>query len=191
MRTAGRFRPFFRVRFQRRSNGAELNICLPPWVVKRLRETVHEWVLKSMVFERIFIVLIQAKKQSLTKCVRPVNILNYWNSTMKPMTYKGYSARIEYSDEDDCFIGRLAGIRDIITFHGNFVEEVRNAFQEAVDFYLETCRQRNEAPQKPYSGKISLRISPNIHARMAMQADAAGKSINQWVAETLEHAIHA
>src|SRR5260363_352340 len=78
MRTAGRFRPFFRVRFQRRSNGAELNICLPPWVVKRLRETVHEWVLKSMVFERIFIVLIQAKKQSLTKCVRPVNILNYW-----------------------------------------------------------------------------------------------------------------
>src|SRR5260364_413376 len=68
----------FRVRFQRRSNGAELNICLPPWVVKRLRETVHEWVLKSMVFERIFIVLIQAKKQSLTKCVRPVNILNYW-----------------------------------------------------------------------------------------------------------------
>ncbi|CCD30224.1 HicB family protein [Candidatus Glomeribacter gigasporarum BEG34] len=110
---------------------------------------------------------------------------------MKPMTYKGYSARIEYSDEDDCFIGRLAGIRDIITFHGNFVEEVRHAFQEAVDFYLETCRQRNEAPQKPYSGKISLRISPNIHARMAMQADAAGKSINQWVAETLEHAIHA
>src|SRR5260363_153912 len=89
---------------------------------------------------------------------------------MKPMTYKGYSARIEYSDEDDCFIGRLAGIRDIITFHGNFVEEVRHAFQEAVDFYLETCRQRNEAPQKPYSGKISLRISPNIHARMAMQA---------------------
>src|SRR5260363_391341 len=78
MRTAGRFRPFFRVRFQRRSNGAELNICLPPWVVKRLRETVHEWVLKSMVFERIFIVLIQAKKQSLTKCVRLVNILNYW-----------------------------------------------------------------------------------------------------------------
>src|SRR5260363_8258 len=99
---------------------------------------------------------------------------------MKPMTYKGYSARIEYSDEDDCFIGRLAGIRDIITFHGNFVEEVRHAFQEAVDFYLETCRQRNEAPQKPYSGKISLRISPNIHARMPLVKALISGLLKHW-----------
>ncbi len=54
---------------------------------------------------------------------------------MKPMRHKGYPARIEYSDEDGCFIGRVAGIRDIITFHGNSVSEVREAFEEAVEFY--------------------------------------------------------
>src|SRR5260363_160507 len=96
---------------------------------------------------------------------------------MKPMTYKGYSARIEYSDEDDCFIGRLAGIRDIITFQGNFVEEVRHAFQEAVDFYLETCRQRNEAPQKPYSGKISLRIACGFALAHPLTASSRSRSI--------------
>lgn len=61
---------------------------------------------------------------------------------MKPMRYKGYSARIEYSDEDRCFVGRVAGIRDILTFHGESVAEVRQAFEEALDFYLETCAKR-------------------------------------------------
>ena len=56
---------------------------------------------------------------------------------MRPMRYKGYSARIEYSDEDGCFVGRVAGIRDLLTFHGESVDEVRQAFKEALDFYLE------------------------------------------------------
>ncbi len=63
---------------------------------------------------------------------------------MKPMTYKNYTARIEYSDEDECFVGRVIGIRDIITFHGESVAEIRQAFQEAVNFYLETHSKRGE-----------------------------------------------
>jgi predicted HicB family RNase H-like nuclease len=108
---------------------------------------------------------------------------------MNPMTYKGYAARIDYSEEDEAFIGRVAGIRDIVTFHGASVDEIRAAFHEAVDFYLSTCAERGEAPQKPYSGKLMLRVPPELHARAAMRAEAAGKSLNAWVAETLAKAV--
>ena len=107
---------------------------------------------------------------------------------MKPMRYKGYSARVEYSDEDECFVGRVAGLRDIITFHGESVDEVRQAFKEALDFYLETSAQRGETPNKPYSGKLMLRIAPEVHAAVATAAEVSGKSINQWVAEVLSEA---
>jgi predicted HicB family RNase H-like nuclease len=104
------------------------------------------------------------------------------------MRYKGYSARVEYSDEDECFVGRVAGLRDIITFHGESVDEVRQAFKEALDFYLETSAQRGETPNKPYSGKLMLRIAPEVHAAVATAAEVSGKSINQWVAEVLSEA---
>ena len=107
---------------------------------------------------------------------------------MKPMTYRGYTAHIGYSDEDELFIGRVLGIRDIITFHGESVSEIRNAFQEAVDFYLETCAERGEQPNKPYSGKLMVRMPAEIHEAVATMAEANGKSINQWIVETLTHA---
>ena len=107
---------------------------------------------------------------------------------MKPMSYKGYAARIEYSDEDQCFVGRVIGIKDIITFHGDHVEEVRRAFHDALDFYLETCHERGESPNKPYSGKIMLRVPPEVHAAVATAADLSGKSINQWASEKLQKA---
>jgi predicted HicB family RNase H-like nuclease len=105
---------------------------------------------------------------------------------MNAMTYKGYAARIEYSDEDRCLVGHIAGIRDIVGFHGESVEEVRAAFEEAVDDYLELCEKEGITPQRPYSGKIMLRIPPEVHARAAMMAQANGKSLNQFVAEVLE-----
>lgn len=105
---------------------------------------------------------------------------------MTPMTYKGYAARIEYSDEDACLVGRVAGIRDIITFHGESVFELRTAFQEAVDFYLKTCTERGEMAQKPYSGRLMVRIAPELHARAAVLAEASGKSLNQWTQEAIE-----
>ncbi|MCL5041496.1 MAG: type II toxin-antitoxin system HicB family antitoxin [Gammaproteobacteria bacterium] len=108
---------------------------------------------------------------------------------MKPMQYKGYSARIEYSDDDGCFIGHIAGIRDIVGFHGESVEELREAFHEAVLDYLEACAATNKQPQKPFSGKLSLRIQPELHAQIATQAELADKSINQWVSERLSAAL--
>ncbi len=105
------------------------------------------------------------------------------------MSYKGYSARIEYSDDDGCFIGHLAGIRDVVGFHGESVTELRGAFEEAVDDYLATCEKLNRSPQRPYSGKVMLRLDPSIHARAAMQAESQGKSLNAWAQEALAKAI--
>jgi predicted HicB family RNase H-like nuclease len=72
---------------------------------------------------------------------------------MKSMTYKDYAARIAYSDEDQCFVGHLAGIQDAVGFHGESVSELRAAFEEAVEDYLETCARLNRPPQKPCSGR--------------------------------------
>ncbi|HID52662.1 MAG TPA: type II toxin-antitoxin system HicB family antitoxin [Anaerolineae bacterium] len=110
---------------------------------------------------------------------------------MKTMTYKGYAARIEYSDEDGCFVGHIAGIRDIVGFHGESVAELRQAFEEAVDDYLETCEKLNRSPQKPYSGNLMLRIPPEVHAAVATSAEVSGKSINQWAADIFKEAVHS
>jgi predicted HicB family RNase H-like nuclease len=107
---------------------------------------------------------------------------------MSTMNYKGYAARIEYSDEDGCFIGHIAGIKDVIGFHAESVNELRMAFEEAVADYLATCAKAGRAPQKPYSGKLMLRVPPEVHARAAMMAEAHGMSINQWAADVLSKA---
>ena len=108
---------------------------------------------------------------------------------MNTMNYKGYPARIEYSEEDGCFIGHIVGINDIVGFHGENVAELRAAFEEAVDDYLETCAQLGRPAQKPYSGNIMLRVPPEIHAAVAAAADVSGKSINQLANELLAAAI--
>lgn len=107
----------------------------------------------------------------------------------RPMTYRGYAARIEYSDEDGCLIGHIAGITDIVGFHGDSVAEIRQAFHESVDDYLDLCERIGKPPQKSYSGKILLRLAPELHARAAMQAEATGKSLNQWASDALERAL--
>ncbi len=105
------------------------------------------------------------------------------------MEHKGYAASIEYSEEDGCFVGHIAGIRDIVGFHGETVTELRSAFEEAVDDYLETCAKLGREPQKSYSGRLMLRIPPAIHAAVATAAETSGKSINQLVAEILDQNI--
>ena len=107
---------------------------------------------------------------------------------MNVMRYKGYLARVEYSEEDGCFIGRLAGIPDIVTFHGESVVGLQSAFEEAVDDYVDTCAKVGIEPRKPCSGKIMLRVPPDLHARAAMLAKAQGKSLNQWVTDAIARA---
>jgi len=110
---------------------------------------------------------------------------------MNVMSYKDLSARIEYSDEDGCFIGHLAGICDVVGFHGESVAELKFAFEEAVDDYLATCEKLKRSPQRPYSGKVMLLIDPGVHAKAAMLAEAEGKSLNTWAQEALQRAISA
>ncbi len=106
------------------------------------------------------------------------------------MTYKGYAARIEFDAQDRIFFGRLAGIQDIVTFHGETVDELEAAFKEAVDHYIDTCAELGDKPNKPYSGKLTLRISPTVHAAIATAAEVSGKSLNKWAADVLDQASH-
>ena len=104
------------------------------------------------------------------------------------MTYKGYSARIEYDDSDGIFFGRIAGIRDGVGFHAGTVRGLRKAFREAVEDYIETCAKIGKKPQKAFSGQVMFRVSPEVHRKAALAAELAGKSLNQWAEEVLERA---
>ncbi len=110
---------------------------------------------------------------------------------MNTMTYKGYAARVEYSEVDECFIGHIAGIRDIIGFHGESVAELRSAFVDAVDDYLDTCAKLGHEPNRPYSGQFRLRLTPELHAKAAITAEIQGKSLNAWVTQVIENTIVA
>ena len=108
---------------------------------------------------------------------------------MNIMKYNNYIARIEYDEIDRIFVGHLAGIKDIVGFHGTTVDELEIAFHESVDNYLEISKKTGRKPQKPYSGNLMLRVPPDVHAAVATSAETQGKSINQWATEILAKAM--
>lgn len=114
---------------------------------------------------------------------------------MNTITYKGYTARIEFDDVDGLLVGRLLGISDVVGFHADNVAELRAAFEESVEDYLETCEKIGKAPQKPASGKLMLRVPPELHRAALIAAESAGTSLNQWAAKVLgeaaQRALHA
>jgi predicted HicB family RNase H-like nuclease len=109
---------------------------------------------------------------------------------MNVISYKGYSARIEYDGDDEIFFGQLLGIQDLVSFHADNVAELKTAFQESVDDYLETCRKLGKNPNKPYNGKMMFRVKPEVHAGAARAASLEGKSLNQWAEEVLAEAVN-
>ena len=110
---------------------------------------------------------------------------------MNTMTYDGYTARVEYDERDEIFVGRVLGIRTTISFHGATVAQLRRRFDAAVRDYLADCRQRGLRPEKPVSGKVLLRLPPEVHGAALVAAKAAGKSLNQWATEVLQDATHS
>jgi predicted HicB family RNase H-like nuclease len=104
------------------------------------------------------------------------------------MVYRGYSARVEFDPRDGVFVGRVLGVRDSISFHGETVAELIGDFHSALDHYLTDCSAQGRAPDKPYSGRMMLRVPPEVHAHAAQAAEAHGKSLNQWAAEVLGRA---
>jgi len=109
---------------------------------------------------------------------------------MNTMKHKGYTARIEFDDRDDIFVGHILGIRAIIGFHADTVDGLRSAFIEAVDDYLDSCAKTGVAPQKPASGKLMLRVPPDVHSAALIAAQASGMSLNQWAANVIREAAH-
>lgn len=107
---------------------------------------------------------------------------------MSTLNHRGYYARVEFDPEDELFVGRLAGINDVIGFHGEDVAGLKRAFQDAVDDYLATCEAVGKAPDKPYSGRVMFRVSPEVHAQAALAAEVSGKSLNQWAEDALRRA---
>ena len=102
---------------------------------------------------------------------------------MKP--YRGYSATVTFDEEALLFHGEIVGIRDVITFQARTAEELPMAFHESVDDYLEWCAKDGVDPERPFSGSLSLRASPELHRRMADAAARNAKSLNQWMVEAL------
>ena len=104
------------------------------------------------------------------------------------LKYQGYTARIEFDAEDEVFVGHVLGIADRISFHGESVAELTDAFHVAVDHYLEDCQATGREPLKPASGRVLLRIPPEVHAAASVAAQASGKSLNQWAADAIAQA---
>lgn len=105
------------------------------------------------------------------------------------MEYKGYYAHIQYSDEDNCFFGTIAGIADVVSFEGNSTEELKEAFVEAVEDYLDICKRQGKEPQKAYKGSFNVRINPELHKRAVLTATADGISLNQLVEKAVENYV--
>ncbi|WP_310460178.1 type II toxin-antitoxin system HicB family antitoxin [Sphaerotilus sp.] len=107
---------------------------------------------------------------------------------MNTMQHKGYTARIDYDERDNILVGRVLGIRAIISFHGETVSEVRREFEAAIEDFLNDCQAQGIKPEKPASGKLMLRVPPQVHGAALVAAEAAGKSLNQWATEVIQSA---
>jgi len=102
------------------------------------------------------------------------------------LQYKGYAGSVEYSAEDDCLYGKVLFIRSLLTYQGNNVAELKQTFIEAVEDYLDDCRERGVKPERPFKGSFNVRISPAAHRKAALRAAKEGVSLNKLVERALE-----
>jgi len=104
------------------------------------------------------------------------------------LNYKGYTGQIEIDLEQGMLCGRVIDIKDVVTFKGATVEQARQEFEKSVDDYLEFCAELGEEPDKPFSGKLPFRTTPENHRKIYVAAKRVGKSINAWMDEALKEA---
>ena len=112
---------------------------------------------------------------------------------MKTLTYKGYIGSIEISDEDNCLFGKVLDLpKDtVISYEGETVSELKEDFKEAVDDYIAYCKEAGITPRKSYSGSLNIRISPEVHSKIAILAQQAGISINSFIKAAVEKQVAA
>lgn len=104
------------------------------------------------------------------------------------LEYKGYTGTVAFDDEAGIFHGEVLHLRDVITFQGTSVDEIRQAFRDSVDDYLAWCAESGDEPEKPFSGKFMVRLDRDLHRDVAVAASVSGQSLNSWVAKTLAEA---
>jgi predicted HicB family RNase H-like nuclease len=102
------------------------------------------------------------------------------------MTYKGYTAHIEFDEEAGLFHGEVVDTKDVITFQGTSVKELNKSFKDSVDDYLEFCKSKGEEPDKPFSGKFILRLPKSLHRKIYIKAIKNGQSLNNYIAQSLD-----
>lgn len=107
------------------------------------------------------------------------------------LTYRGYTARLEFDPDDNILVGRVLDIDDIISFHGDSVAAFQAAFHEAIDDYIAACAKLGQNPEKPASGRLMLRVDPAVHAAALKAAAHTGQSLNRWAEGVLRQAAHA
>ena len=107
---------------------------------------------------------------------------------MTTMRQDGYEALVEYDEEAGLFHGEVINLRDVITFQGQSVEELKQALSDSIADYRAFCSERGEEPEKPFSGQFLVRLEPSLHRAAVAAARRSGVSLNKWVAKTLERA---
>lgn len=105
------------------------------------------------------------------------------------MEYKGYVGKVEFDQEHETFYGEVIDTRDVITFEGRSVAQLRREFKTSIDVYLEFCKEQGKVPDKPFSGKFVARIDPELHRQIAALAALEGVSLNSWIAKLFDNAL--
>ncbi len=102
------------------------------------------------------------------------------------MKYKGYWAKIEYSDEDECFFGKIEGLKhSLILFEGETVKELKKDFKDAIDHYLKCCMDANEQPEVQCKGSLNIRLGPELHAEAKIKSEEKNISINEFIKQAV------
>lgn len=105
------------------------------------------------------------------------------------LSYKNYNGTVEYSKEDECLFGKVIGIKSLLSYEGQSVQELEQDFKTVIDEYLEDCKERNVEPEQPYKGTFNVRISPELHRTVAVYAIEHSKSLNSVVEEAIEKMV--
>ena len=105
------------------------------------------------------------------------------------IVYKNYVGSVRYSADDEVFFGKIEGIDDLVTFEGQSVPQLKQAFHEAVHDYIEIAHANGKEPEKTYRGSLNIRLKPEVHKKANKLALLKGKTLNQFINDAIEHEI--
>lgn len=105
---------------------------------------------------------------------------------MNTLKYKNFIGSVNFSEEDDVFFGKIEGVNALVTFEGQTVDELKEAFKKAVSDYLELCSKKGINPHKTFSGVLNIRLTPEMHRRASIMATQRGTTLNGFIKKAVE-----